>query len=273
MEAFYDLARCPPTHDFLNWLYRAEQLRIFRGDEHLQVRFVKGYRKQSPRDLYYGHDRRDWRIQNLLMPLAWLLPSVDDVSMGNVPGKDISYLNPGKPVSPILKAPKQAVEYVKGWKLQEPYVTISLRQSDFEDCRNTLDREWEPASKVLEAMGYSIFVIQDGELALRKPIMADAASQNPAIKLALWEGAAMNLMINSGPMVMALYADVPMLAWKCEVPGIQCGTRDHMSKSGFGPDHDWSTPRNIRRMFWEPDTFENIVPVLEKYMPQIKEAA
>lgn len=273
MEASYDLQYCPPTHDFLNWLWRAEWLRKASGEKHLQVRFVKGYRKKSPRDLYYSSDRRDWRIQNLLMPMTWLLPSVDDVSMGGKTGKEISYLNPGKPVSPILKAPPQAVEFVNGWNLKKPYVTISFRDSDFEDCRNTNFSEWLEVADYLKHQGIGVYVIEDAEYAMLHPKMTTVASQNLSIKLAMWEGAAMNLMTNSGPMVMALYADVPMLSWKCEVPGIQCGTRDHMNKSGFGPDHDWSTEKHVRRMFWEPDTFDNIVPQLEKYLPKIKEAA
>jgi hypothetical protein len=50
------------------------------------------------------------------------------------------------------------------------------------------------------------------------------------------------------------------------VPDVLSCQKEHLIRSAFSPEHDWSTARNRKRMFWEQDTAKNILPVLDNYL-------
>ena len=271
MELFYDLKKSPPTHDFINFLVRAEQARISSGSDSIQVRFVHGSRQQSPRDIEYSQERREWRIQNLLMPLAWLLPSVTDVSFGEGE-QTLSYLNFKEPQQPVLKAPAAAKSIVsKSLSGMKNPVSITLRQSDFETVRNSRASEWEKVGKWLKKNGYTPVIVPDAEADMlgRHPALPfytyRPASHNVAMRLALYEHCVCNLMTTGGPMLAALFSDAPLMAFKLIVPGLQCTTEAHMRKSGMAPEHDWG---EFKRLYWEDDFAEGIIGRLEAELPR-----
>lgn len=275
MEAFYDLSKSAATHDYLNWLSRVND--DLPEGESLQIRFVKGHRDSSQRDKFFTKERREWKYQNLLAPLSWLHPAVTDVSYGV--GEQVhSYLNPGKVKPPFLKAPKNALDVVSNI-LPKKAVTITLRDSDFEPLRNTNFGEWIKVAQWLKSNGYSPIFIPDGEAECygrEKEIPFQVyrpASHNFALRLALYELAGMNLFINSGPLLMGMYADVPLMGFKMYVPGVPCCSEKHIRASGFSPDHDWSTQNHPKRLYWEPDSAKNIIPELQKRMPMSLRAA
>jgi hypothetical protein len=68
MRVYYELSKSPATFDYVNFLVRAEQERIGRQQDAISIRISYGERKQSPRDLIFGPDRKMWRINNLLIP-------------------------------------------------------------------------------------------------------------------------------------------------------------------------------------------------------------
>ena len=274
-DAVYELSKSPPTHDFVNWLVRAERMREYQGAASFNVVIVPGNRKYSNRDMYYTYDRRTWRITELLMPLARLVPTVADVSIGK--GEQVlSYLNPGIVSKPIFKAPDLAKHIIES-VMPSNVVTITLRQSDFELERNSNQDEWKQVAEWLQENGYCPVFIPDAEADMRGRHLFTgfseyiAASYNFALRLALWEHAKLNLMHNSGPMVMALYSDVPLLCFKMYVPGVPCCAKEHMLASGFSPEHDWSTPTHQKKLFWEEDTAKNIIPVLAEHLNRIGE--
>lgn len=256
MEVFYELSKSPPTHDFCNWLSRVSTL----GD--IQVRIVPGDRDLSPRDKYYGKEKRLWRIQNLLTPLAWLLPSVTDVSLGRGEQKH-AYGHPGGPQAPCLRAPEHARKIVKQF-LPPKVVTISLRNSDFEPERNTNNAEWELVCDWLSNKGYTPVIIPDAEADMSGRyrdipyIHYRAASYHPALRVALYELAHHNLFICSGVQLLAMYCDIRLTSFKTHVPGIQCLGKEYMRKAGWSPEHKWPN----KQVFWETDTSENVIQVL-----------
>lgn len=264
MEAFYDLSVSPPTHDLLNWLARVEAERVKRGEDSLQIRFVPGIRHRSNRDYFYTVEKRMWRIQNLLMPLAWLCPSVTDVSI-SLGVQNHSYLNPGRVCKPMLKAQNYALEVVRSW-LPDNAVSITIRQSAFEEARNSNIHAWTVAGEWLRAKGYAPIIVPDAEADMEGQYTDmpfrhyRAASYCPELRLALYESCRMNCITNSGPMLMMLYGQCPMLAVKMEVAGIQCCARDYLTRSGFSPGHDWGRGKT---MHWQDDTAENVINILE----------
>jgi hypothetical protein len=266
MEAIYELAKSPPTHDFVNWLARAEYMRRASMDPHLQVRVVAGQRDWSDRDKQYSVDRREWRIENLLLPLARLVPSVNEATRAVTGTQVLSYANPGRPVPPIFKAPRLAREIVAE-ALPNNVVTITLRDSDFERQRNTRFHEWLKVADWLDGQGFTPVFVPDAEahmrglnLNVRHPVYTPA-SHNVALRLALFEHARMNLMTNSGIMVLALHSEINMMAFRLFVADVLSCSVAHMKRSGFSPDHNWGPGK---KTYWEEDYADDVIGVLKR---------
>lgn len=274
MEQFYDLSKSPVTHDFCNWLVRAEQERIKSDEEALQIRFVKGTRLFSFRDYLYTQERRDRRLRELLFPLAWLLPSVDDVSLMEKGKQTLDYHNFKEPQKPVFKASPIDRSIVSHFLSELPNpITLTVRQTDFERERNTNNEEWHKVLRWLVDRDYSPIVIPDmeSEMAgilngLEDFIQYPAAAFSPGIRLALYEQSVVNLMTTGGPMVLSLFSDVPMMAFKLIVPGINCCTPQHMINSAMTPDSDWG---ERKKLYWANDTAENIIKRLEEELPRL----
>ena len=268
MEAIYELAKSPPTHDFVNWLARAEHARRASMDPHLQVRVVAGHRDWSDRDKQYSVDRREWRIENLLLPLARLVPSVNEATRAAVGTQVWSYSNPGQPVLPIFKAPRLAKEII-AQAMPERVVTITLRDSDFEPQRNTRHKEWIKVADWLNREGFCPVFIPDAEAHRRgkSPLLAPyreyaPASHNVALRLALFEHAHLNLMTNSGVMVLGLHSEISMMAFRLFVPDVLSCSVIHMKRSGFSPEHNWGPGK---KTFWEEDYASDVIGVLKQH--------
>ena len=267
LEVFYDLAKSPPTHDYCSWLARCEEARLAAGADSLHIRIVPGVRRQSPRDVFYSQDRRYWRIQHLLMPLAWLLPSVTDVSIGEGE-QTIAYIPPGGPKPPCLKAPAIALDIARKALPPKP-VTISLRNSLFEPARNTDNAEWEIVAGWLQDRGYSPVIVPDAEADMEGRYTDlpfyhyRAAAYHPALRVAAYELAVTNLFICSGVQLLAMYCDIRLHSFKTYLPGIQCMAKEWHARAGWGPMHKWPG----KAVYWEPDTAEFIISRLETVLP------
>lgn len=275
MVSYYDLRESPPTHDFCNWLVRVEQERRAKKEEFVDIVIVPGDRQKSPRDHIYTMARKIWRIDNLLMPLARCLPSVRNITTGNG-AQTLSYLNTCSPVvTPVLKAPPVAASIVAGYLRGKPRpVSITLRQSEFEPIRNSTAAEWQKTSEWLGAIGYTPIYVPDGE-ALMTGTAVDLgeetytpAAMSPELRLALYEQCVCNLMTTGGPMVLALMAEVPLMAWRLIVPGIPCATTNHMRMSAMSPDHYWGP---YKKLYWTTDSYEVVTKDLEQWLPVMEQ--
>lgn len=274
MEAFYDLKKSPPTHDFINWLVRVEQERRISGNSFLHIKFVSGLRFQSPRDIAYSKERRDWRVKNLLMPLCWLLPSVTNVSYGM--GEQVhSYLNFKRPQEPVLKAPEVAQSIVFNALKDIPNpVSITIRQTHFEKVRNSKISEWAKVAEYLKGKGFTPIIVPDAESDMINEYQKlpyfhyTAAAHNPSLRLALYEQTVINLMTTGGPMLIALFSESPLMAFKLIVPGLQCTTEEHMRKSSMSPEDDWGS---YKKLYWEDDLADLIIPRLEERLNFLKD--
>ena len=162
--AYYDLAKSPPTHDYVNWLARVEQERIKTGAETVKIRLVRGTRLFSFRDYLYSQERRDRRVYELLFPLSRLLPSVSDVCMVDEGEETLSYHNFTEPQAPVLQASPIDRSIVSHFLKELPNpVTFTIRQADFEHERNTNNDEWRKVLMWLVERDYSPIVIPDME--------------------------------------------------------------------------------------------------------------
>ena len=263
----YDLAQSPATHDFVNWLVRAEQYRILLEDDDLEVVIVPGDRHRTDRDFYYSAEKKMWRAYTLLIPLARCLPSVSSVRIGTGVQK-LHYVNFNEPQKPVLKAPGEASklmgDFLSG--LKNP-VSITIRQSEWEEKRNSNIQVWKKVSENLEQMGYSVVWVPDAEALMSGKhekswkLECQPASMYPELRLALYERCKMNFMTNSGPFVLALMSFANLSCFKMIVEGIYCCTEKHNRASAFSESDDWGIGKNI---YWDDDTLENVMGKIEE---------
>lgn len=252
---------------------RAEKYRKLHKAKRLDVFIVRGERAQSPRDIAYSPEKRERRIWELLVPLVRLLPSVGNVFVAD--RKDVpkgrqkfSYTNFTLPEQPVLKAPTIARSIVEAYLsgIKNP-VTITLRCGDFHEQRNS-GNEWPAIADWLYSNDCTPIAIRDTEDIMLNGNKDrgfvryyDAAAFSPDLRLALYEQSKLNLFTSGGPMVLGLYADIAMMAFKIIVPGLQCSSEAFMFRSRMSPYHDWG-PR--KKIYWLDDTYANVVGVLNK---------
>lgn len=276
IPVFYDLRESPPTHDFINWLVRAEHWRRLHKASDLQVVIYRGSRQRSNRDFAYSAERRERKIYDLLVPLARLLPCVKDVFVTDpdeIGKQQFSYLNLEQIVPPTLKAPLIAHSIVGNFlKDRRKLVTITIRDSDFESNRNSNLQQWIVVASWLSEKGYDVVWVPDAEAIMNgitysHILLYHAAAFCPDIRLALYEQAVCNLITTGGPMLMLLHSEAPMMAFKMLVDGIKCCSEKYMRPSKMTPDDIWA---DNKRFFWKDDKADLIIPELEKFLPTLE---
>ena len=271
MEVTYDLSRSPVTFDFLNFLVRAERLRLERGAESLSVNIKLGERIQSIRDRDFSWERKQYRVSALLAQLPWLLPSVSAVTIGGDGVQEVGYEQATEYV-PVFKAPDSAMAAVSEYvRVGKPYVTITIRDSDFQPERNSNAAEWLKVADWLAECGYAVIFVPDTEaMVAGRPLdtgdhmVYEAAAFNQALRLALYEHAMLNCFTSGGPMMLSMWAKSPTFICKLKVDGVHSCSEEVLNSVGMAPD---ARPDRFQWLSWCDDTKDNITPLLEDILP------
>lgn len=264
LTAVYDLYCSPPSYDFLSFLCAAEQARQEGGFTAIDIVFQPGpkfgFRND---DLPPDTQTRDAMLWRICVPACRLLPSVRDVSVyrerreitGDVFPEGWAFHNPVscygthlvKRLPRALRATEKARQTISERK---PYVTITLRNCDYHPERNSQLDEWKEAAVQIGYLGYEVVWLHDTKDSL------DARAWDIDLRMALYEGAACNLMVVNGPIDLLRLSDAPYLAFKPLVERSLCQTIEFYRANGvevgdqFGPNG---------RMVWEDDTAEVII--------------
>ena len=249
LVAFYDLQVSPITFDFAWFLVAADLERIRQRLEHLHIVIVFGETWRSgPESSDYlavidGAARRQ-RLFDILIPLTDLMPSVDgvtftgdralanriwDVAGGRAFPADYSPSLPYLAVPfpkmvieaakrgeeiPSLRAAesvlRRAVQWTSKISAGRPFVTITLRDFDYQQKRNSNLHDWVLFADELRREGFAVAFIPDTHRTLDPEAMAPLAdfpvlveaAWNIAFRAAVYESASINLGINTGPMAL-----------------------------------------------------------------------
>lgn len=222
LTAVYDLAVSPPTYDFVSFLLEAEKARIEQGHTHLDVVFmpgpIGGFRDD---DLPPSVAVREGMLHRVCVGLCRLLPSVRNVTVrkdrqpveGNIFPAGWTVLTPIshygskylRDAKPVLRATPAAREAVKRSK---PYVTITLREADYWPRRNSNLDAWAKVARWLESEGYEVVTLRDTEKDF------NALAWDIDLRLALYEGADVNLGVTNGPMALMFASGAPYIVFK-----------------------------------------------------------
>lgn len=282
LTAVYDLTVCPPTYDFISFLGEAERRRIEIGAEAMDVVFlpgpVDGFREDTLPD---SHASRVGMIYRVCVGACRLLPSVRNVELckqRKVIDAEDTYPpdyreNPERQgygatkfptAMPVLESSLSARAFVKK-RCKKRYITITLRQSSHWMQRNSNLGAWEAAARYIASRGYEVVWVPDVE----SPD-ANAFSWDIDLRLALYEGAELNLGVNNGPMCMLFYANARYIIFKMVTEGIPWCEPPFFEKCGM-LEGDVQGGRG--RLIWGPDDTEVIIDEVRRYLAKAERAA
>lgn len=271
----YDLGHYPITYDFVYWLVRAEEARIKIGAQSLGIVFqpgdAEGFRHRTVRDYQLLPERKRWRLENLLAPLAWRLPSVSTVQISPVRIEKLAtpHFNIFNDIHKVELSPFRASEAARAAvnaMYPDPYVTITLRQSDIQPERNSDQAQWAKVAEWLNGHGLDVVVVPDTDAVLRGEndgvwaYECIPAAMNIDIRLALYELAEFNCFTSGGPTALAAFSDCRYAAFKMVCPP---WTAKHLQDVGI---EDGSDRGPFRETHFCPDTYTNVVHILERFL-------
>lgn len=278
LTAVYDLAVSPPTYDFLSFLCAAEKARIEGGHAHLDVVFmpgpVNGFREDN---LPPSPEARAGMLHRICVSACRLLPSVRNVWVcrqrsaleGAIFPEGWTVLTPvshygGQVIKDglrALKATASAREAIRK-RYNSAYVTITLRNSSYWPSRNSDSLQWAMAAEQFKKLGYGVVMVYDAETHLHAP------SWDIDLRLALYEGAACNLLTCNGPAALLILSECPYLLFKMLDPECPSTTVEFYERQGikvgdqFGPNG---------RTIWQDDNADTIIEAFTAFVQPLEQ--
>lgn len=282
LTAVWDLSVCPPTYDIHTFLAEAEFRRREIGatwiDLVIQPGPIGGFRYD---DLPPNYGARVGMLYRVNVGMARLMPSVRNIEILKerraIEAGDIipegwtverpihhygpSYLKRSEKIFHATEAAKAFVQRYRQGK-KRPYVTITLRGASHWSQRNSDLGEWAKAASWLRLKGYDVEVIPDTES--NEP---NLFSWDLDMRLALYEGAVLNLGINNGPTCMWWFCGVPFIIFKMVTEDVNWTSTEFFERFGIKPgpvgESGW--------LVFEPDTLEVISREVEAYFERSKQ--
>ncbi len=267
LEAVYDLNLAPGSWDFIWSLMSIENVRRDMGYSRVKVHFKsgsdKGFRPNEVIDL--NHSQKSGMLNNVVRPMLKMfgMEEASEVSESAIP---FDYA-PRHVVECFKETGKLARFYpsimARKWALglEQPYVTITLRECSYWPQRNSDIAEWIKFAKKLDR---KVIFVRDTANAY-EPIdgfdISPSASKDVDYRLALYRRAEMNFGVNNGPCGFGWAAsDIPYLTFNTMPDSYVCNDpvwwRAHMGID-IGEQWPWHNPAK-QRMIWAKDTSDNI---------------
>ena len=290
-RAYYDLARNPPSFNFVDFLLVSERWRIAQGFDALEFVVLPGPHEGFRQDRLPpagGAERRRW-FENIVMPMPLLLPSC-----GKPARLDATATGPGFARGQYLIGFKSLVESARAncYPLVAPpelvaqakskygcYATITQRDVAWWPLRRPQLDEWRKVADALTGNGITVVLIPEGTKAdeLVPGFLTDPkAGRNSVARAALYAGAVMNFGIPCGPMWMAWFMGAPCLIARMsdERPDTIDGRTLHSSPTrtaglranGLTPGQSLPNARPRQLIMWADDTAANVLPAFEQLM-------
>lgn len=271
LTAVWDLQICPTGYDFAVFLGETENRRIEIGAESINLIIqpgpIKGFRND---DLPPNVGSREGMLYRVIVGMARLLPSIKNIEVlkyrrkieaenifpdeykAEVPTAHYGH-HFAQFAEPVLQATVAAKHFVQS-RYQKPYVTITLREATHWPTRNSNRPAWERAALWLEQQGYQVVWVPDAE----SPD-ANLFSFDVDMRVALYEGAVINLGINNGPTMMMPYTSAKYLLFKMVTEDVAWTTREFHEKWGT---KEGDQPNGRGRFVFESDNYETIMKEL-----------
>lgn len=287
LTAVYDMQVSPPTYEVFSFLSQAEKYRAANGFTNIDVVFAPGPMHGFRDDgLPPSPDERASMLHRICVAGARLLPTVRNV---HVMAKRASLGGEFFPPEWTNERPRfwygprfqknghrclaatQAAAAEVYRRFQKPYATITLRDAEYWPARNSDLAAWSGAAVALRERGLEVIVVPDthGRARLHGFEEFAPASWDVDLRLALYQGAKLNLGVMNGPMVLCMFAieECPYLIFQKpdeQSPGTQ---EAFMRAQGIVRGDNYTS--NGWTM-WEQDTPENVLRAITDWFAALE---
>lgn len=280
LNAYYDLAVCPASYDFLSFLLTAERYRLDHDYDNISLYIVSGpnygfrYDDLPPERIFV----REKMLHSIVIGMTNLLPSIVSVT-GPVNRDDLYALDDVFPTNYTAKKPVALYGHhlnVQAWKhgvfpLEAPtpifekgsYVTITLRELDYHPTRNSNRKAWIEAAQYLKDSGITVLFIPDTH---SSPIegfcVMYKATEDIMIRAQLYAHAKRNFFVNNGPAwLCTAMKDTPCTIFKIFADAAPCVSPEYYEKIGLSKGSQIS--RDKHDIVWQDDTIDNILDYMK----------
>ena len=314
LYSIIDLKIFPITFDITEHLVDSEYEANRLGKKGFIIVFVP---QGSPQN--YGWDEYDslfdsesklWRFHNIVLPITllarkckgiYILPRRADVTTF-IRNKDVHpniydeinlrlaktsdlYKKLDKPnLIEGLRATKQGLRYIESWyksnNIENKVVTITIRQSSFDEARNSNLKEWKKFIRYLKDKGFFPVVIPDTDSSFEtknlfpESYLFKEAAWNIGLRMALYETSFVNFFSPNGPSRLAVWN--PKSSYICmnSLPENSIVTTEEYFKARdhkIGENYKFALPN--QRFVFTPESFEGIVEEFEKFVNEVGDSA
>lgn len=280
MTAVYDLASSPPTYDFLSFLAEAEKARVDGNFTYLDVVFqpgpMGGFRDDN---LPPAVEAREAMLHRICASACRLLPSVRNVEVlksrravaGDVFPKewreDFPVSHYGTRYFKDSARPLTATPSAKNLvarRFQSPYATITLRQSSYWTTRNSSLPAWISAALFLVERGILPVFVPDYEGEdIEGFENCREASIDIDVRLALYEGAVLNLGVSNGPMALCYLSQAPYMVFKLVDGNTPATSKEFLEAHGISEGGSFGENGTL---VWKDDTEEVLLSEIGKWL-------
>lgn len=284
LTAIYDLSIGPGTFEFFPFLCEAERYRKEFGFTCIDMLFVPGHCQGHREDniRLIGKEALDGMLQRICVNGARLLPSVRNIHFYQEKPEKVEgelfppMWGPERPVG--LYGPEHfvngeraltATPAAKAWQRKryaKPYVTITMREAAYWLGRNSNLKNWLIAAEHLEEHGYDVVFVPDADGHVVDGFHnCTEASQDIDLRMALYEGAALNLGVSNGPMALCYLSNAKYIVFKMLPEDGSPITRAFYNARGMEVGAQWGPNGKV---VWEADSVENILRELDSFFVQ-----
>ena len=315
LYAFYDLAVSPATFDIVPFLALAKIASVSAKCRGLHVVIVPGTREGFRHDgsTAYDTDAKRWRLRNILVPCCSLIPALDAVTvcysreeaksmlltladhifpMDYTVGRPVARyswchvadVSPQSSAIALLRAGPSAVRYVEDWLSARAegrkVVTITLRECEYEEERNSHLSDWVAFLSTLDRKEYFPVVVRDIERAM-EPVPAalegisifQAIPWHMELRMALYEVSYLNMLVCQGPSILCfLNRKVRYLIFMRTAPGGAVSER-YLKSIGIVPGEQLGLASPFQRLVWDDDNYGAISDAFERMDADIHAAS
>jgi hypothetical protein len=260
--AVYNLAMDSLGFEFINWLVYSEMARRRAGaPAPLKVGFYKGKNDE----LVYNLGVRHVWLSNVFRPALKFIGAVEDDRA--IAG----FRNRGSCVRRICEGFKSG-EQVPVFKPANPlkdsgYITITLRELEYYNYRNSVVDVWLQVATTLQAQGERIVFIRDTAKPW-EPLdgfqICPKASLDLDTRMAMYGGAKLNFFSPNGPWQLALFSERPWIQMIDVKAGqnamdATCNPDFWTKELGIEMGDQFPWQRRDQRIVWKPETYDNIM--------------